>query len=97
MGLSVWRTDQAGPFETCVFRGRTRPAEPVVTADRWFLSGCYRKAESVVSVDALVVNLLDVDALVVGVGVEVGRGRNGSADWGQGGPVRTRGGSRTER
>jgi hypothetical protein len=50
-----------------------------------------------VSVDTLVVNPLDVVALVVGAGVAVGRGRNGSADSGQGGPVRSRGGSSTER
>jgi hypothetical protein len=47
--------------------------------------------------DALVVNLLDLGAPVVGVDVAVGRGRNGSADAGQGGPVRIRGGSITER
>jgi hypothetical protein len=47
--------------------------------------------------DALVVNLLGVGALVAGVGVVVGRGRNGSADSGQGGPVRIRGGSSGER
>jgi hypothetical protein len=44
-----------------------------------------------VSVSASVVNLLEVDGLVAGIAV--GHGRNGSADAGQGGPVRVRGGS----
>ena len=48
------------------------------------------------SADALDVNLLDVVGLDAG-GVAVGPGQNGSADSGQGGPVRIRGGSRTER
>ena len=47
------------------------------------------------SADALVVDLLDVVGLDVGVGVADGPGRNGSADSGQGGPVRIRGGSST--
>jgi hypothetical protein len=47
-----------------------------------------------VSVGALVVNLLNVDAPVVGVAV--GCGRNGSAASGQGAPVRIRGGSSGE-
>jgi hypothetical protein len=38
-----------------------------------------------------------LNALIGGVGVAVGRGRNGSADPGQGGPVRIRGGSSGER
>jgi hypothetical protein len=49
------------------------------------------------SVDALDVNLLDVVGLDAGVGVAVGHDRNGSADSGQGGPVRIRGGSSGER
>jgi hypothetical protein len=48
-----------------------------------------------VSVGALVFEVLN--AGVLDVGVAVGRGRNGSADSGQGGPVRIRGGSRAER
>jgi hypothetical protein len=47
------------------------------------------------SAGALVVEVLNASVLVVGV--VVGRGRNGSADSGQGGSVRIRGGSRTER
>jgi hypothetical protein len=49
------------------------------------------------SAGAWVVNLLDAGVLVVGVGVAVGHGRSRSADSGQGGPVRSRGGSSTER
>ena len=49
------------------------------------------------SADILDVDLLDVVGLDVGVGVAVGRNRNGSAVSGQGGPVRSRGGSSGER
>lgn len=49
----------------------------------------------VVSVDALIIDNLVVDAPVVGVAD--GHGRNGSADSDQGGPVRIRGGSSAER
>src|SRR5262249_24413390 len=49
------------------------------------------------SAEVLVVNLLDVVGLDAGVGVAVERNRNGSADSGEGGPVRVRGGSTGER
>jgi len=42
---------------------------------------------------ALVLDVLKIGALAVAVVVAVGPGRNGSADSGQGGPVRVRGGS----
>ena len=33
------------PTAGCAFRGRNRIPEPTLTAERWFLSVCYPKAE----------------------------------------------------
>src|SRR5262249_40845819 len=46
------------PRSQCAFRGRSRTPEPTLIIERWFLSGCYRKADSIQHLD-LVASLDD--------------------------------------